>query len=79
MMSVVTLRIPDAKHTRLKQLAVSRNTSVNRLLDELKTVALTQHDLMLQFRTMAERGNPAVGLALLDKLDRHFRNSEKAG
>ena len=71
-MSVVTLRLPDAKHARLKQLAASRNTSVNRLLDELATVALTQHDLMLQFRAAAERGNPATGLAILDELDGHF-------
>jgi predicted transcriptional regulator len=28
-MSVVTLRLPDAKHARLKQLASSRHTSVN--------------------------------------------------
>lgn len=31
-MSVVTPRLPDAKHVRLQQLAASRHTSVNRLL-----------------------------------------------
>jgi len=71
-MSVVTLRLPDAKHARLKQLASSRHTSVNRLLDELATIALVQHDLTLQFRAVADSGDPARGLALLDKLDRHF-------
>ena len=44
-MSVVTLRIPDEKHSRLKQLAVSRHTSVNRLFDELATTVLVQHAL----------------------------------
>ncbi len=71
-MSVVTLRIPDEKHMRLKQLAASRNTSVNRLLDELATIILVQHDVSVQFRADAEKGNPARGLALLDKLDAHF-------
>jgi hypothetical protein len=71
-MSVVTLRIPDEKHLRLKQLAASRNTSVNRLLDELATIVLVQHDVAVQFRAAAESGNPARGLALLDKLDAHF-------
>lgn len=71
-MSVVTLRIPDEKHLRLKQLAASRNTSVNRLLDELATIVLVQHDVSVQFRAAAEQGNPARGLALLDKLDAHF-------
>ena len=71
-MSVVTLRIPDDKHARLKELAESRHVSVNRLFDELATVALAQHDLAAQFRAAAAAGNPQRGLALLDKLDRHF-------
>ena len=71
-MAVVTLRISDAKHARLKQLAASRNTSVNRLLDELATIALVQHDLATQFRIAAESGNPQRGLELLDKLDQPF-------
>jgi predicted transcriptional regulator len=71
-MSVVTLRIPDEKHARLKQLASSRSTSVNRLMDELATIALVQHDLSVQFDALAKEGDPAVGLALLDELDAHF-------
>ena len=71
-MSVVTLRIPDAKHERLRQLAAARQTSVNRLLDELATIALTQHDLTVQFQTSAHAGDPARGLELLDRLDAHF-------
>ena len=57
---------------RLKQLAASRNTSVNRLLDELATILLVQNDVAVQFRAAAEKGDPARGLALLDKLDAHF-------
>lgn len=68
-MSVVTLRIPDAKHERLRQLAAARHTSVNRLLDELATIALTQHDLTVQFQTAAGSGDPKRGLELLDRFD----------
>lgn len=71
-MSVVTLRIAEEKHTRLKQLAASRHTSVNKLLDELATIALVQHDLAMQLRTAKQTGDPAKGLALLDRLDAHF-------
>ena len=71
-MSIVTLRIPDEKHMRLKQLAAGRNISVNRLFDELATTVLVQHDLGVQFRAAVESGDPARGLALLDKLDAHF-------
>ncbi len=71
-MSVVTLRIPDDKHARLKELAESRHVSVNRLFDELATVALAQHDLAAQFRAAAAAGDLQRGLQLLDKLDGHF-------
>ncbi|MDZ4251882.1 MAG: toxin-antitoxin system HicB family antitoxin [Sulfuritalea sp.] len=74
-MSVVTLRLADAMHARLKQLAASRHASVNRLLDELATIALVQHDLTLQFRAATDSGDPQRGLALLDKLGRHFSAS----
>jgi hypothetical protein len=69
--SVITLRLADAKHARLKQLAASRHTSVNRPLDELATIALIQHDLTLQFCAAADSGDPERGLALPDKLDLH--------
>ena len=67
-MSTVTLRIPDDKHRRLKQLAKSRRVSVNKLVEEWATVALTAHDTELRFRALATRGNPTRGLALLDEL-----------
>jgi predicted transcriptional regulator len=71
-MSVITLRLPDDKHERLRQLAEGRGVSVNRLLDELTTMALTQHDVEAQFRAMAARGSAKKALAVLDKLDRHY-------
>jgi hypothetical protein len=77
-MSVVTLRIPAEKHARLKQLASSRSTSVNRLLDELATIALVQHDLSVQFDALAKEGDPAAGLKLLDQLDAHFTGKSSA-
>jgi HicB-like protein involved in pilus formation len=72
-MSILTIRIPEAKHARLRQLAESRGLSVNKLIDELATVALTQYDTEVRFRTLAAKGSVKRGLALLDKLDRHFR------
>ncbi|MEK7753345.1 MAG: toxin-antitoxin system HicB family antitoxin, partial [Acidobacteriota bacterium] len=40
-MSTLTIRIPESKHARLRSLAKARGVSVNRLIDELATVALT--------------------------------------
>ena len=72
-MSVLTIRIPAGKHERLKHLAKARGVSVNKLVDELSTIALVQHDTEVRFRAMASRGSAERGLALIDKLDRSFR------
>jgi len=68
-MSALTLRLPDDKHARLRALAQSRGTSVNRLLDEVTTLLLAEFDAETRFRLRAERGaGKAVrGLGLLDK------------
>jgi len=69
-MSTLTIRIPEDKHDRLRNLARARGVSLNRLIDELATVALTEYDAETRFRAMAARGSKETGLALLDKLDR---------
>ena len=76
-MSVLTIRVPDGKHQRLKNLAKSRGISLNKLIDELSTVALAQHDAEMRFRVLAARGSAERGLRLLDKLDRAFARSSR--
>ncbi len=68
-MSALTLRLPDDKHARLRALAQSRGTSVNRLLDEVTTLLLAEFDAETSFRLRAERGAGKAerGLYLLDK------------
>lgn len=68
-MSVLTLRIPDDKHERLRRLAESRGMSMNRLVDEWATVALTQFDAETRFRALAAQGSAARGLKVLDRAD----------
>jgi predicted transcriptional regulator len=68
-MGTLTIRMPDDKHSRLKQLAESKGISVNKLVEELSTIALTEFDAYNRFRLMAARGNVTEGLRLLDKLD----------
>ena len=71
-MATMTIRIPDAKHERLRLLAERHGTSLNKLVEEWANVALAQHDAEARFRAMASRGDAKHGLALLDKLDRAF-------
>ena len=72
-MSTLTIRLPEVKHARLRRLAHSRKVSMNKLIDELATVALAQHDAELRFRSLVAKGSAARGLALLSKLDRKLR------
>ena len=68
-MATLTIRLPDDKHTRLKELAQTRGISVNKLMEELSTVALAEFDTYTRFKAMAAKGNPEEGLKLLAKLD----------
>ena len=69
-MSTLTIRLPDDKHERLKALARANAVSVNKLMDELATVALANYDARVRFETRAARGSVNRALSLLDKLDR---------
>lgn len=69
-MATLTIRLSDEKHSRLRQLAERRKVSVNKLIDELSTVALAEFDAETRFRTRAALGSPEEALRLLDDLDR---------
>ena len=65
----LTVRLPDEKHMRLKALAKSRGTPLNRLIDEMTTLMLAEFDAETRFLLRAEQGAGKVGrgLALLKK------------
>ena len=67
--------IPDEKHQRLRELAKSRNISVNKLLEELTTMALTEYDIETRFKLRASRGSTEKALLVLDKLKQDFVDS----
>ena len=71
-MSTLTLRLPDTKYERLKSYAQSKKISLNKLFDELATIALTQYDAKTRFDLLKAKGDKKRGLELLDKLDKSF-------
>jgi predicted transcriptional regulator len=68
-MTALTVRLPDEKHRRLKALAKSRGTPLNRLIDEMTTLMLAEFDSETRFLLRAKHGSGKVerGLALLEK------------
>ena len=68
-MSALSVRLPDDKHERLRNMARIRGTTINRLIDEMATLMLAEFDAETRFRLRAERGHgkAARGLSLLKK------------
>lgn len=68
-MSTLSIRLPDDAHERLKELARRRSVSMNKMMEELSTIAVPQHDAEIRFRALAARGSVKEGRRVLDKLD----------
>ena len=68
-MGTLTIRLPDDKHTTLKELAQTRRISVNKLIEELSTIAIAEFDAHTRFKAMGATGKPEEGLRILAKLD----------
>ena len=75
-MAALTLRLPDDKHARLRTLAHSRGTTINRLIDRMTTIMLAEYDAETRFQLRAARGAGKAqrGVDLLVKAD-----AKKAG
>jgi predicted DNA-binding protein len=71
-MGTLTIRLPDEKHHRLKELAQAKGISVNKLIEELSTLALAEFDAYTRFKAMAVTGNSQDGLRILERLDTFF-------
>ncbi|MGL5130952.1 MAG: toxin-antitoxin system HicB family antitoxin [Planktothrix sp.] len=68
-MATLTIRLPDDKHFRLKALAQSRGISINKLMEELSTLAIAEFDAQTRFQALAMQGDVVQGLEVLDRLD----------
>jgi predicted transcriptional regulator len=77
-MSTLTIRLPDDKHARLRQLAKHRDISINKLVEEFATISIAEFDAETRFRALAARGTAKAGLALLDKLDAAYALAAKS-
>ncbi|GAB4538049.1 MAG: ribbon-helix-helix domain-containing protein [Pleurocapsa sp.] len=75
-MGSLHLRISNEKHQRLKELAKSKNMNVNKLLEELATIALTEYDIETRFKIRANRGPTEKPLEVLEKLKQDFGDSK---
>jgi len=73
-MSALTIRMADDKYQRLKELAKSRKTSVNRLIDDMATALLAEYDAQTRFQLRAERGSRLGKERAMEVLDKASLN-----
>jgi predicted DNA-binding protein len=68
-MTALTLRLTEEKYQRLKRLAKNKGMTINKLLDEMTTLMLTEVDLETRYLARVERGKNKTerGLELLEK------------
>lgn len=71
-MGMITVRLPEDTHQRVKSLAASRKISINKLYEEFTIMALTEFDAENRFKVLASRGDKKRGLELLKKLQNHY-------
>ena len=75
-MAAINVRLSDEKHQRLKELAAAKNISVNKLIEELATIALTEFDAETRFKLRASRGSVERGLELIKKGQEFFGDDD---
>lgn len=73
-MATLTIRLPEQQHERLRALAERRGVSLNKLFEEFSARAIAEFDAETRFRLLAASGDVDLGLALLDRLDAHFKD-----
>jgi predicted DNA-binding protein len=68
-MATLTIRMPEDKANRLKDLAKSRGISVNKLIEEWATMGISEFDAHASFLARAARGSRERGLVALRELN----------
>ena len=64
-MATITYRTTDEKKEKLAALASEQHISVNKVLDELVTIAITERDAFARFQARAFNGDADNALDIL--------------
>lgn len=65
-MATITYRTTDEKKEKLSALASEQHISVNKVLDELVTIAITERDAFARFQARSIRGDADKALDILN-------------
>ena len=65
-MATITYRTTDDKKEKLAALAKDQQISINKVIDELVTIAVTERDTFTRFQVRAARGDAKAALEVLN-------------
>lgn len=72
----LTIRLPEDKHARLRQLAKHRDMSENKHVEEFATISIAEFDAGSRFHTLAVRASRQKCLATRTMFDAVFAATE---
>jgi len=77
-MTTLTLRLPDAAHENLRQIARQQKVSLNRLFENMAEQLILSHQMENEFRLRAARGTAfrQEALCMLDQMDARHQTQE---
>lgn len=67
-MSAITIDLPKNQYEKLQQLADSQNMSVNKLLNNLSVMAISEYEAHKAFEERQRQGDIKAGLTIIQKL-----------
>ena len=77
-MTALTVRLPEEKHRRLKALAKSRGTPLNRLIDEMTTLMLAEFDAVVWVQGEPGQAPPCTDCRVLAQRW-HIKSRHRSG
>jgi hypothetical protein len=72
-METINLHLSDDTYRKIKEFAISKNMTINKLFEEFSNIALAEYDAEIKFKARVAKASKKRGLEILDKLDRHFQ------
>jgi hypothetical protein len=78
-METIHLNFPDDTYRKIKEFAISKNLTINKLFEEFSNIAIAEYDAETKFKARIAKASKKRGLEILDKLDQHFQEKSIEG
>jgi hypothetical protein len=78
-METINIHFSDDTYRKIKELAISKNMTINKLFEEFSNIAIAEYDAETKFKARVAKASKKRGLEILNKLDQHFQEKSIEG